>query len=69
MIVMKILNDVVEYLNTLDQEDPILVEHVKKNLWLPGAPKEKPYILNNAYSQDHSEGQLKAFLDVYGSTV
>lgn len=59
----------VEYLNTLDQDDPILVEHVKKNLWLPGAPKEKPYVLSNPFSMDHSEGQLQAFLDVFQSMV
>lgn len=55
-----------EYFNTLEMDDPILIEHIRKNLWLPGAPKDRPYVLEYPALKDHSDGQQALFLDVFG---
>jgi hypothetical protein len=59
----------VEYFNTLDQESPILVEHVRKNLWVTPSPKHVPLVLKRPNDLDHTEGQLPAYMDVFGNKV
>ena len=66
MFILKTENYLVDYFNTLEMDDPILIEHIRKNLWLPGAPKDQPYKLEYPDAKDHSDGQLALFLDVFG---
>jgi predicted peptidase len=59
----------VEYLNTLDQEDPILSDYIRDHLWIPAVPKNVPYNLYKPTQVDFTEGQWPAILDVFNNHV
>lgn len=59
----------VDYLNTLHQEDPILIDYIRNHLWIPPVPKNIPYNLGNPKQIDYTEGQWPAILDVFKNNV
>ena len=59
----------VEFLNTLDQEDPILSDYIRNHLWIPAVPKSVPYALDKPNLVDYTEGQWPAILDVFKNHV
>lgn len=59
----------VEYLNTLDQDDATLINYIHNHLWIPPVTKEVPYRLQQPKQIDFTEGQWPAILDVFKNNV
>jgi len=58
----------VEHLNTMDENDPRLIQHIKDNLFVTPAPKTAPYAFSDKRA-DFSEGQVAHIRNIFKNMV
>jgi hypothetical protein len=59
----------VEFLNTLEQDDPLLVRYVKENMLVPPAPASQAYKLTKSALEEPSSGPTATVLYILDEKV